>query len=57
MTDALDVDLQDPELRDEIRLVAELMVAASAATQHLSQSSIDAILAKPAAAVAPQRGR
>ena len=44
MTDALDVDLQDPELGDEIRLVAELMVAASAATQHLSQSSIDAIL-------------
>ena len=44
MTDPLDVELQDPELREEILLVAELMAAAAAATTHLSQARIDELL-------------
>ena len=44
MTDALDVDLQDRELRDEIRLVADLMVAGATASGHLCQDAIDRIL-------------
>ena len=44
MTDALDMDLQDGELIGEIRLVAELMVAAAQSPTALSQDVIDAIL-------------
>jgi hypothetical protein len=44
MTDALDMDLQDGELIGEIRLVAELMVAAAQSPTALSQDAIDAIL-------------
>ena len=45
MTDALDLDLNDPVLGDEIRLVADLMVAAAQSPRPLSQTEIDAILA------------
>lgn len=44
MNDALQVELQDSELLEEIRLTAALMVAASAAAAALSQGSIDRIL-------------
>lgn len=44
MTDALDTDLQDDELIGEIRLIAELMVAAAQSPTALSQAAIDAIL-------------
>jgi hypothetical protein len=44
VNDALDVDLQDPELVSEILLVSELMVAASASSEPLSQAAIDDIL-------------
>jgi hypothetical protein len=49
MIDALDVDLQDPELLAEISLLADLMVAASESTAPLSQARIDNILWNPAA--------
>ena len=44
MTDALDLDLQDRELIDEIHLVADLMVAAAQSPCRLSDTQIDAIL-------------
>jgi hypothetical protein len=44
VTDPLDVDLQDAELEDEIRLVAELMAAAASARDRLSQARIDELL-------------
>jgi hypothetical protein len=44
MTDALDIDLHDPDLGAEIALVAALMVAAAEATGPLSQREIDAVL-------------
>lgn len=45
MNDALNVDLQDDELVEEIALTAELMAAAvDASAGHLCQSRIDAIL-------------
>lgn len=44
MTDALDVELEDSELHSEIRLLANLMVAATGATEPLCQTTIDAIL-------------
>ncbi|HEX6516806.1 MAG TPA: hypothetical protein VF049_14640 [Nocardioidaceae bacterium] len=44
MIDAYDVELQDAELVDEIRLIGELMVAASESPRPLSQADIDAIL-------------
>ena len=46
MTDALDIELQDRELEDEIQLVAELMVAAGESDEPLSQEVVDAILTK-----------
>jgi hypothetical protein len=39
--DALDVDLQDHDTIDEIRLVTELMVVASMAPGELEQRVID----------------
>lgn len=48
MTDALDVDLQDPELTAEIHLVADLMVAAAESPRPLSPAVIDSILLGPA---------
>lgn len=47
MTDALDVELQDEEAIDEIRLVTELMVVASMAPDELEQSVIDEALGLP----------
>jgi len=44
MIDPLDVELHDPDLIAEIRLVAELMVAAAGSEKPLSQGSIDQIL-------------
>jgi hypothetical protein len=41
MDDALDVELHDAELIDEIRLVTELMVVASMAPGELEQDVID----------------
>jgi hypothetical protein len=41
MDDALDVELHDTELIDEIRLVTELMVVASLAPGELEQDVID----------------
>jgi hypothetical protein len=48
MTDALDVELYDPELIAEIRLVADLMVAASDSEGPLAQGLVDRILCIPA---------
>lgn len=47
MTDALDLDLHDADLIDEIHLVTELMAAAAASARSLSQDAIDDILASP----------
>lgn len=44
MNDSLDVELHDPDLVAEIRLVVELMAAAAGSDQPLSQSNIDQIL-------------
>lgn len=44
MSNALDVDLQDDETIDEIRLVTDLMVAASTAPGELEQDVIDSAL-------------
>jgi hypothetical protein len=44
MDDALDVELHDAELIDEIRLVTELMVVASMAPGELEQDVIDQAL-------------
>jgi hypothetical protein len=37
-------DLLDPALRDEIELVSDLVVAASAATRHFTPAEVDALL-------------
>jgi hypothetical protein len=37
-------DLLDPALRDEIELVSDLVVAASAATRHFTPEEVDALL-------------
>jgi hypothetical protein len=44
MTDPLDVDLEDEEQIDEIELLGELMVLASAAAEELDPGTIDATL-------------
>ncbi|MEP7091513.1 MAG: hypothetical protein ABI776_15550 [Nocardioidaceae bacterium] len=41
MSNALDVDMQDHDTIDEIRLVTELMVVASMAAGDLDQDVID----------------
>ena len=49
MNDSLDVELQDGELLEEIRLTAALMVSASATACPLSREAIDeALFAAPA---------
>ena len=55
MTDPFDVDLQDAELSNEIRLTTELMVAASESACVLDQTVIDQILGLPADQVPSQR--
>jgi hypothetical protein len=47
VTDPLDFELEDPELQEEILLVAELMAAAASATTPLSQATIDELLGEP----------
>jgi hypothetical protein len=44
MENALDVELQDPVLDDEIRLVTELMVVAALTPGELEQDVIDEAL-------------
>jgi len=44
MDDALDVELHDQQLIDEIRLVTELIVVASMAPGELEQTVIDDVL-------------
>jgi hypothetical protein len=44
MHDPLDVELQDPVLSDEIRMVTHLMVVASQAPGELDQEAIDMAL-------------
>ena len=44
MSDALDVDLRDDQMVDEIRLVTELMVIASMYPGELDQDVIDQAL-------------
>ncbi len=51
MDNALDVELQDEQLVDEIRLVTELMVVATLAPGELEQDVIDQALG-----VDPPRG-
>ena len=46
MNNGFDVDLDDPELRTEILLLTDLMIAASESTQPLSQAVIDACLTR-----------
>ena len=57
MSDALDVELQDEEAIQEIRLVTELMVVASMAPDELEQNVIDEALGlhSPADALPAQR--
>jgi hypothetical protein len=49
MKDALDVATDDPDLAEEIALLAELMVAVAHARVSLDQPAIDAILLGPVA--------
>jgi hypothetical protein len=44
MNDALDIDLDDSDLHEEIALVAELMVAAAESPGHLDQARVDLLL-------------
>lgn len=44
MNDALDVNLHDTELRNEIQLVADLMVVASESCGPMDQRLIDQVL-------------
>jgi len=44
VNDGFDVELDDHELRTEILLLTDLMIAASDSTQPLSQAVIDACL-------------
>ena len=50
MTDSSEVDLQAPELLEEIRLLGDLMVAAAESTERLGQTIADAILRRAPAA-------
>jgi hypothetical protein len=44
MQDALEIELIDAEGMEEIRLVADLMIAAATADDRLSARSIDGVL-------------
>jgi hypothetical protein len=46
VNDGFDVELEDHELRNEILLLTDLMIAASESTQPLSQAVIDACLSR-----------
>ena len=58
MSDALDTDLRDDQMVDEIRLVTELMVIASMTPGELDQDVIDGALGieSSSAAFPVQRG-
>ena len=43
-SDPFDVELEDPELLDEVGLTASLMVAANQSEGHLPQDEIDRLL-------------
>jgi hypothetical protein len=58
MKDRLDFELVDLEALSEIRLTADLMIAASESRRRLSQNTIDAVLGLRAIrAKQPRRGR
>ncbi len=58
MDNGLDVELHDPEMVDEIRLVTELMVVAAMAPGELEQDVIDRALGiEPPRRLPPQRRR
>lgn len=42
--DRLDINVHDDELRNEIKLVADLMIAANQSKEHLSGVDIDVLL-------------
>lgn len=44
MTDPFDIELEDPELQEEIHLMAELMAVATASRDPLPQARIDELL-------------
>ena len=44
MEDSLDVDIDDPELGEEIHLLSDLMVLASRSSEALESKVIDAVL-------------
>ena len=44
MTDALDIEIYDPVVLDELVLTADLMIAANTTEHHLSQHAIDVAL-------------
>jgi|SwirhisoilCB1_FD_contig_51_1981466_length_283_multi_4_in_0_out_0_1 hypothetical protein len=44
MEDSLDVDIDDPELGEEIHLLSDLMVLASRSSESLEATVIDAVL-------------
>lgn len=44
MTDPFDIELEDPELQEEIHLMAELMAVATASRDPLTQARIDELL-------------
>ena len=44
MEDSLDVDIDDPELGEEIHLLSDLMVLASRSSEDLESTVIDAVL-------------
>jgi hypothetical protein len=57
MEDPLEVELQDPVLGDEIRMVTHLMVVASQAPGELDQEAIDIALGvEPPPRLPRQRG-
>jgi hypothetical protein len=58
MKDRLDFELVDLEALSEIRLTADLMIAASESPRRLSQNTIDCVLGLgPIRAKRPRRGR
>lgn len=58
MRDRLDFEVVDLEAMSEIRLTADLMIAASESPRRLSQSSIDLVLGvRTVRAKPPRRGR
>jgi len=57
MENALDVELEDPVLEDEIRLVTELMVVAAATPGELEQDIIDEALGVDPTPLLPKQRR